>query len=137
MNMYVSPSFTQTMTSLAFCRPFDHSHCYKKSVRYSSMMIDGVESVVQKVHIKLEGTHRAWTHAVLLLTLTITWPLNPKTIGLPLVVRYSKVISCTKFEHWVHSILSYVADNSVKNALSLIDPVTLTFDLSTPKPYHF
>ena len=30
--------------------------------------------------------------------------------------------------------LSHAADNSMKNAL--IDPVTLTFDLSTPKPYH-
>jgi len=29
--------------------------------------------------------------------------------------------------------LSYDADNSVKNAL--IDPVTMSFDLSTPKPY--
>jgi len=34
-----------------------------------------------------------------------------------------------------HSFLSYAPDISVKNAL--IDPVTLTFDIWTPKQYNF
>jgi len=45
---------------------------------------------------------------------------NPQTITL---VGHPKVIPYTKFEHF--GILSYAADNSVKNVL--IDPVTLTF----------
>jgi len=48
---------------------------------------------------------------------------------------YPKIIPYTKFEHWDHLFLSYALDISVKNAL--IDPVTLTFDLSILKPYHF
>jgi len=45
---------------------------------------------------------------------------------------YPKVIPYTKFEHFgIIRFLSYALDISVKNAL--IDPVTMTLDLLTPK----
>ena len=49
----------------------------------------------QLLNIKLEGTHRVWTHAVLLLTVTLTF--EPKTMSL---VGYPKIIPYTKFEHF-------------------------------------
>jgi len=49
----------------------------------------------ERIQSELEGTHRVWTHAVLLLTLTLTF--QPKTVPL---VGYPKVIPYTKFEHF-------------------------------------
>jgi len=53
-------------------------------------------------------------------------------LGYPKAIPYR---AFTKFEHFgiIRFFLSYAPDISVKNAL--IDPVTVTFDLSTPKPY--
>ena len=74
--------------------------------------------------IKLEGTHRVRTHAALL-----TFDLStPKPRISQLHVHQVRTL-------WDHSFLSYAAVISVKNAI--IDPVTLTFDLSVPNPYHF
>ena len=52
--------------------------------------------------VKLEGSHRVRTHAVLLLTLAITltfvlWPFNLRTIYF---LAHPKVIPYTKFEHF-------------------------------------
>jgi len=93
-----------------------HLYVYDKNMRNPWQSI--------AVNVKeLVGTHRVWTHAVLLLTVNLTLTFQPKTMSL---VRYPKVIPYTKFEHF-GIIHSWVMLQTLVLTLTLI----LTFDLST------
>jgi len=83
--------------------------------------------------LELEGTHRVRTHTILLLivTLTLTFDLWTKN---RITCKISQDHSLYQvWTLWDHSFRSYGLDISVKNAL--IDP--MSFDLWTPKQYHF
>jgi len=84
-----------------------------------------VASLTSRPVIEPEGTQRVQTHAVLPLTLTLTFDLSTQNHT---TCRISQGHSLyTKFEHFGIIYLSYAPGIRVKNAY--IDPVTLTFDL--------
>ena len=91
-----------------------------------------IQCIFQKnnENYKKEGTHRVRTHAILLLTLTVTLTFQPKTTPL---VRYPKVIPYTKFEH--SEIIHFWVMLCLLVWKCTYWPCDL--DLSTPKPSHF
>jgi len=77
-------------------------------------------------NLELEGTHRVKTHAVLLLTLTLTLTFQSKNHVTCRISQGYSLYQVWSWTLWDHSFLSYAPDISVKNAL--IDPVALTFE---------
>jgi len=72
---------------------------------------------------KLEGTHGVRTHAVLLLTLTLTFDLSTQSH------TQSKISQDQVWTLWDHSFLSYASDICVKKMhLLTLSPWSLTFE---------
>ena len=80
--------------------------------------------------LKLEGTHRVRTHAVLLYPNLNLWLWNPKTMSF---LGYPKVIRYTKFEYF--EIIRFWVMLQTNKWKCTYWPCDL--DLSTFKPYHF